>query len=440
MSLTITGNSILDFALVQSLSIIYLSEAVLPMVKWQTSDDVRIKEMAGPPAAALYNKVSGSTFKSLSGSDKPCLITTGLSIQTLSRLADMLPNFISLDQCFLANPAYPQDWKTTAGIQLEYCLEYMAEHPCTIAESSAVLEGGCCLQEAGYSNLEAEANHKEALGYKAQEIISEFDIDHAATLDIACAVRAVSSWLALNGATERSSFLTAAGLEILNRKSKSGLLDYGPYGYASVTMGQQFFILDALLRSYPYIMLDNVLEDVFDFFSSLYNIAYRQAFNILSFKRKYISYTAFDTSAVLSCLANIARYSSDSSDQKETINQLIDTFLDYITNSYMTTHSKEISRLLKWIFLSQDGKARADKKPVIGTIFPKRLQFRFPGPTIDWSRKGIISQADTLYLCSTLLSLLDGRSRSQDDNSSVDLDLPALEAFRMLMELIKIIS
>ena len=59
--------------------------------------------------------------------------------------------------------------------------------------------------------MEAEVNLKEALGYKAQEIISEFDIDHAATLDIACAVRAVSSWLAPM-ALQRSSFLTAAGL------------------------------------------------------------------------------------------------------------------------------------------------------------------------------------------------------------------------------------
>jgi hypothetical protein len=112
----------------------------------------------------------------------------------------------------------------------------------------------------------------------------------------------------------------------------------------------------------------------------------------------------------------------------------MDTFLDFITTSYMVTHNREIGRLLKWIFLSQEGKARTEKKPIIGTVFPKRVQFRFPGPSIDWSRKGIISQADTLYLCSTLLSLLDETS-SQEDNISLDLDLPALEALKMLFEL-----
>jgi len=434
MTVAITGNSILDFAVVQSLSIIYLSEAVLPMVKWQTSEDVRIKEMSGPPAAALYDKAVCSTLKTLPGTDKPCLKTTGLSIQTLSHLADTLPNYISLEQCFLANPVYPQDWKTMAGLQLEYCLEYMADNPCTIAETSAVLEGGCAMLKAGHQDTMTETDFTEALNNLAQKMTSEFDIGLAATIDIACVIRAVSSWLTLQGNTERDSFLTAAGLEILNRKSKSGLLDYGPHGYASVSMGQQFFILDALLRSYPNIMLDTVLEEVFKLFSSLYNIAYKQAFNLLSFKRKYISYTAFDTSAVLSCLANISRYSSDSSEQKETINHVMDTFLDFITTSYMVTHNREIGRLLKWIFLSQEGKARTEKKPIIGTVFPKRVQFRFPGPSIDWSRKGIISQADTLYLCSTLLSLLDETS-SQEDNISLDLDLPALEALKMLFEL-----
>jgi hypothetical protein len=436
MSFAITGNYILDFAAIQALTILYLSEAVLPVVKWQDSDDPLVRKMARPPAAAVYEKAGGSRLRMLPYAAKPSLKATGLSIQVLSRFADILPKYGSIEHPLFSRPDLAREWKAIAQLQLEFCLEYIRDNAYTIEELSSVLEGGVHLIQAGLSRNE-EQDLSTELNALLHTIIEDTDIHAASTMDLACAVRAVCAWHTANHYQGRDDFLTSAALEILNRRSRSGLFHYGPDGYASAPMGQQFFLLDALLVSYPFVMLDNVLEDVFALFSSLYHISYKEAYDLFSFKRKNINYTAFDTGAVLSCLDNISRYASDTMEQRETIDQVKDSFLDFLIDSYQQAHERDVRRLLRYAFLVREGKARMDRKPDIRTVFPKRVQFIYPGPIVNWNHKGVISQDGILFLCTCLLNMIeDGAKTEAADTGSMPLNLPALEAFRMLFDLL----
>ena len=77
-----------------------------------------------------------------------------------------------------------------------------------------------------------------------------------------------------------------------------------------------------------------------------------------------------------------------------------------------------------------------DEKPDIRTIFPKRVQFTYPGPIVKWDRKGIVSQDGILFLCTCLLNLIDDEANTGTvEAPSMPMNLPALEAFQMLFDL-----
>ena len=434
MSQSITGNPILDFTLVQSLSIFYLSEATLPMVKWQTSEDPLIRGLPCPPVVALYEKAAGRKLGMLPHTDRPSMKATGYSIQVLSRLSEILPKFVTEEQSFLAKPSYRQEWSAIAGLQLQFCLEYVAETPCSIEEISTVLEGGSTFLQTSPAQKSASDFDPE-IRRLYDKIAGDTDISNIRTMDLAHAALAASVRDTQNGGHGRGSFLSATSLEILSRRSRSGLFHYGPDGSASAPMGQQFYILNALLRSFPFVNLETVLEEIFHLFSNLYNIAYQQAFNLFTFKKKAISYTAFEIGSVLSCLEEISRYSGET-EQKAVIDRIRNTFLDHMIQSYAPIHEKEIRKLLRWIYLSREGRVSMKEKPVVLTLFPKRLQLRYPGPVPDWSRKNIINQAELLFLCHSLLSIPETNAQEKAA-FSMKLDSPALEALRSLMELLR---
>jgi hypothetical protein len=100
------------------------------------------------------------------------------------------------------------------------------------------------------------------------------------------------------------------------------------------------------------------------------------------------------------------------------------------------THSISLFAISDSPFRVQEGKARMDGKPDIGTIFPKRVQFTYPGPIVKWNRKGIVSQEGILFLCTSLLNLLNDEADNEGtDTPVIPMDLPSLEAFRMLFDL-----
>ena len=195
------------------------------------------------------------------------------------------------------------------------------------------------------------------------------------TMELAEVIRGVSVWLKYNN-IKQSDFLAYLALEVLNRKSKSGLFHCSPEGNASAPSGQQFFILDALLQSYPFVQLDHILEEVFNLFSNLYRIAYKDTIDLFSFKRRNISYTAFDIGALLTCLNRLAEYSSGESNQRDIINNIIDSFLEMLIQSYKKFHEKEIRKLLRWV-LSHQGliKERISQN---NDCFPKPIHLTYP--------------------------------------------------------------
>ena len=435
MALTITGNSILDLASIQAMSILYLSEAVLPLVKWKEIDDPLIAGLEAPPPAAWYEKAAGTKLKMANDIVKPSMIATGFSIQTLSRLAEILPKY-RVDS-YLSKSTLHQKWQIISALQLEFCLEYLEENPFSTIDSAAVLEGGVWFLKTK-SSLEGVRDFTANLAAIHQSIPENLDPYNASTLEIASAIRGITVWYKHNNSDDGDDMLSTLVLEVLNRKSQSGLFHYGPYGRASVPMGQQFFILDSLLQAYSYVKLDYVLEEVFDIFSNLYNIAYKDALQIFTFKQKSISYTAFEIATLLSCLDKIAVYSNDNSEQRTMINQIIDTFLEFLTQSYMEFHEGGVRKLLKWICISHECKVGIENKPSIRTLFPKRICLRYPGPEISWDRKAITNQADIFFLCSTLLDFLNEDFTHTNKDSNSNTELPALNTLSMLFDLLNL--
>ena len=83
MAFSLTGNYILDFALIQALSVFYLSDAALVLMKWRESENQAVRRLFEPPAAAWYEKAAGTNLK-LIAVLQIHMKTTGYSIQVLS--------------------------------------------------------------------------------------------------------------------------------------------------------------------------------------------------------------------------------------------------------------------------------------------------------------------------------------------------------------------
>jgi hypothetical protein len=432
MSLHITGNPILDFTVIQAMSVLYLSDSALHLVKWQNSENQYIREFFEPPAAAWYNKAVGTGLKAPNEAAKPCMITTAYGIQTICQLAHILPDYRVLS-CLPLDSLY-SEWKAIAALQLEFCLEYQRESFCTPGECASILEGGSYFLKVDCPDGE-HPDFMPPLQELYHKITEDLDIAMVSTIELARIIRGISVWFRNNNNKHRSEFLIFLALEILNRKNRSGLFYSTPEGFSSAPSGHQFFILDALLESYPFIQLDHVLEEIFDLFSNLYRIAYKEAIEMFSFKRRSISYSAFEIGALLACLNKLATYSTNISGQRDTINNTIDSFLDLLIRSYNQIHEKEIKRLDRWICMYHLGKIRRKDKPLIRTVFPKRVRFSFSHQEIDWSRKGVISQAGVFFLCTSLLSLISEKDINHKKDIEINIDIPTMEAVRALLEL-----
>jgi hypothetical protein len=433
MSFTLTGNSILDLAASQTLTILYMSEAAIFM---ENLDDIgsffsRIK--SNPPAVAWYQKASGLKLKRLSDFDDPCILTTAFGIQTLSLLSDLLSKYKL--ESYLAESSLHEEWKAIALLQLGFCLELLAKRKFNAMEYSLVLEAGIVLINKIQQD-DFTYEYKQELEKLYQNLMFNIDINSTGTMELACVIRSISNWNEINNYIHRDEYLTNLVLEVLSRKSYAGIFHFGPCGKASLPLGQQFFILASLLQSYSFVKLDCVLEEIFNIFTTLYQVAYIDTLELFAFQRRKISYTAFDAGAVLSGLKYIAYYSAENSAQKKLINQLIDVFLEYLTKSYYESHYTEIRKLLKWTFLRHEGKAVIERKPVIRTSLPKYVYFRYPNAEINWNRKGIVNQMDIFYLCTVLLSFLDEKSPGSEENYVHYPKMSEIDSLEMLLRIL----
>ena len=431
MASEITGNYVLDFVIVQTASLLYLSEAALPLVKKTDSEDQTLQEINSPPIAAWYEKAACNSLKALPGAAKPCMKTTGLSIQVLSELTNIINNYKM--QTYLAKPSLHKDWRVIAAISLQFCLEYLEANPCSPEDIAAVLEGGTCFLNAGLQDEDSK-DYMPDLKELYDRLIAETDVSLEGTMALAGVLRATAAWHAYNGFNHRDSYITSLALEVLHRKSRTGLFHFSPSGYAPVSLGQQFYILDALIKAYPYIQLESTLEEAFNIFNNLYRIAYKDPYEMFTFRHRSISYTPFDIGALLSCLDSISKYSSEGSEQKAMLERITEDFMNALITSYKEAHKQDISRLIRWICLYRECKLPAESKPVINTIFPKRIYMKYPAADISWNRKGIISQMEVFFLCASMLSLLAKNDTVSNAASVQGMDLPALEALKALFE------
>jgi len=405
MNSAITGNSILDFVLIQTMSIYYQSDAALRIIK--NSEDQDIKVFAMPPVIAWYNKAASAFLKNIIKNREPSIKTTGYSIQTFSRLYNVLSAYDSKAAYF--SSFSPSQIKSMTALQLQFCLEYLEKNICSPGEQSAVLEGGSYFLDTFYSDEEFSNYISVLQGIHSK--LHEIDLSIVNTMDLASVLRGISAWLRYTHFNQKSDFLSSLALEILNRRSRTGLFCLYPNEYVLAARGQQFFILDSLLQSYPFIQLDHVLEESFLVFNILFRLSYKDNIKLFAFTGRKISYTAFDVGALLSCLSNVSHYVTNEYSHEKSLNEILNRFVELLLESYYSTHKKDIKMLLKRISLSNKIKTKLNMQLKTNTVFPKRIYLTYPYLEFNWGQKGIIDQTGIFFLCASMLSLIDNNNK-----------------------------
>ena len=407
MALIITENPILDLVFIQIMTLLHFSEAALPLLKWKDSEDPRIASLSVPPAAAWYDKAVGSRLKRLSSSNQPCLTTTGFGIQALSRLSNSLKH--STPEMKIGHSpgtTFCENCEAIAALQLQFSMETLVNNTFSPVEHAAVLEGGSYFLSTRESIKEVNTQEGD-LSLVYHHLWENLDIEMTSTMDLASVVRGLVLWNRYKRTTERDDLLTSLVLEILNRKNQSGFLQQGPNPSAPLSKSRQLFILDALLKGFPYTRLDHVLEEVIDTFRQQFPIEGNHAIPFFGSQKEHTGLTAFDLGACLSCLHSVIKYSKDVFPQTDVLRGYIISFLENFTESYLDYHESEIRKLLRWIFMTHEDLVQIEDKPTIRTLIPKRLRISYPEYKIDWKRKGIVSQSAIFFLCSSLLSIAE---------------------------------
>lgn len=407
MFIAITGDPVLDFVIIQALSLHYLSNAALRLIKWKDTEYRYIRKMPIPPVISWYDKASFSYIRETREAGRPCIKTTGYSIQTMSRLSNILSNYNT--SSLLSNPSLYLELKSSAALQLMFCIEYMEKNKCDFGEKSAVLEGGSYFIPDGLEKKDFP-DFIPVLKEIYLNLTNDLDPGIVNTMELADILRGVSAWLNRIHFDYRNDFLTSLALEVLNRKSRNGLFCFNTADYALLPPGRQFFVMDALLQAFPFIQLDYILEEIFSVYLKLHRMLYNENNGIYVFKPRIISYNAFDVGALLSFLNRASHYSFNKFEQTNTINKILDVYLELLLGSYHRAHDNEIKKLIRWVKLSRTIQSNIKKQPGFNTVFPKRIYITTSNQDFNWNRKGIIDQTGVFFLCSALLSLINNRS------------------------------
>jgi hypothetical protein len=82
------------------------------------------------------------------------------------------------------------------------------------------------------------------------------------------------------------------------------------------------------------------------------------------------------------------------------------------------------------------GSYKKKDKPSIRTIFPKRIHLSNHHAGIAWNRNGLINQADILYLCCSMISLIDKNDTDDLYPGNLKIDIPTMESLKVLYELL----
>ncbi len=409
-----SDNPILSFVLVHILSIHYFSGAGVTLAEKRGSEESTFAAVSEVVPTIMYNKCL-YTKNGLSGMPqgaKPCLQSTGLSIELLSRLAHYLVKNPEPSVQIVTKPgekspifdnkqALAEEMKKAAGLQLLYALERLHYYPDTSdVERSAVMSGGLvfcrCFPEM-ISGDPLFSACKANLSHLLQEAKAPNTPALADTKSLSACMRSISLQHESDRYTGRDDALTAMALELLSRCK------------SPAPMGMQFELMSVLLKAYPYIRLDAILEEVFSHFNRLYKTAFREAIGYFAFgSGATLKYTAADLGSVIGCLNAFSRMSAENSDQQALLRRLIDTYVHTLTEDFCQHYTNEIRQLYhRWQPVdtpSVPSKGTTHQKG--GPVFPKRLILTLPGLNLNWNRRGIIRLHAPLSLCLSLMENL----------------------------------
>ncbi|HOB19919.1 MAG TPA: hypothetical protein PK830_01595 [Candidatus Atribacteria bacterium] len=388
------------FALTQVLSILYLSDVPVRLVKWRSSDDPRISAMKIPPPAALYDKAvyTNKGLKKLSRSGLPWKATSA-SIRALISLAECL----KVSGFKLSPVAFADELKAIAALQLQYCLDFMPGGICEISDIAAVLEAGSgFLMVCGNGPADIAKNPKPSLDALYERIISDCSIQSRSTMELAWISRGIAAWDLYKQRSDNDLVLSEIVLEIISRKSISGLFSRHSSNTASAPLGQQFFILDAITAAYPFVRLEVVKNRITEIFGRLVNIAYRETPGMFAFWRKEASLSAFDAGAFFSCLDRISGYIDDP-DNKEVISRFRHTAVDLLIKPYVNRYRTSILKGIKWYSIMRNSyDSRIYYRKALCPVFPKRFSVGHDC-RLELSCRRMVRTSDLMYLSASLL-------------------------------------
>lgn len=388
------------FALAHVLSILYLSDVSVRLVRWQSSDDPRISAMKIPPPAALYDKAvcTSRGLKKLSRS-KLSWKATSACIRALISLAESLKG----TDHWIMPGTFADEIEAIPALQLQYCLDHIPKGIYGIDDLAAVLEAGAgYLLTCGNGPADLASKFEPGLHALYERLTSEHRVQSMSTMELACISKAIAAWDLYKQKSDQDLFLSEIVLEIISRKSISGLLGRQIYDTGCAAMGQQFFILDALAVSYPFVRLEVIRNRMLEIFERLYSIAYREIPGAFSFWRKDAAISAFAAGAVVSCLGRISRFYSDTA-KKEVLLESRHTAVDLLIRPYIDRYSSPIRKAVKWYRIMQDTvNAGIHPWPNLCPVFSKKVPLS-PDTRLEHSCKGMVRLADLMYLCASLL-------------------------------------
>jgi hypothetical protein len=336
---------------------------------------------------------------------KPCLRATGLSIALLSRLSRvLLRRPLSADWLYPSSELLPlaaskaqtldshglaADLAAAAELQLETALQSLRTQPeASDLERMTLLAAAAALHGCRDDTLEDLLRNTKALSAPA---LADADT-------LAAALDGVGLYLEASGSADKDSTLTALALEALSRRTFSGLFALDKRGGAPVPLGRQFALMTALLKAYPRIRLDAVLEELFSLFDRLYRTAFQEAAGFLGHPtRSVLRYRGQDLAAVLSSLWALAHLSETGSDQQNHLKGLADTFAQAMTTSFCRHYAAEIHGLFNKT-RERTVPANLASRPII----PKYIQCTLPEYAFQWEHRGILRLRDPLALCLVL--------------------------------------
>lgn len=418
---------VLRFVLTQILSIHASGLTGLPL-----ADKNRPKqrpETGSILPAILYDKILlGSKGPiGVPAAAKPCLTATGLSIALLSRLSRILSRpTLPTDWLYPSGELLPlaasnaqaldvqglaSDLKAAAGLQLEAAIQSLRTHPDAADQERMTL-------------LAAAAIHGLRCGDAMDEIMRDTKALAAPALadadTLAAALDGVRLYLDAAGGEDRDSTLTGLALEALSRRTFSGLFALDKRGGTPVPLGRQFALMTALLKAYPRIRLDAVLEEMFSLFDRLYKTAFREAAGFLGHPiGSVLRYSGQDLAAVLSGLWALADLSEAGSEQQIHLKGLADTFAQAMAASFCSHYAAEIHTLFTRAMGSSE-----PAKPAGGPMIPKYIRCTLPDYAFQWEHRAVLRLRDPLALCLVLTESLLERETDRTQDAAIASPIP----------------